>query len=629
MSALQKLLFHIGVSDDASGKMLGIQRAVDKTCSTAKTSFGGLTSALSGALSAGALSGMIGPARAFNKSVNEVASLGTDTTALDALQKASKQFVMSYGGDAAEIVSSAYDIKSAIAGLQGTELASFTVASATLAKATKADAGTITSYMGTMYGIFKQQADKMGKAEWVEQMAGRTALAVQMFKTTGMEMSAAFTALGANAQAAGISAQEQIAVLGMLQSTMGGSEAGTKYKAFLAGVGSAQKELGLKFTDKSGNMLGMDRILEKIRGKFGDTLSVKESDMLKKAFGSDEAVSLIKLMLTQTGDLKQNIADLGQVNNMDKAKEMAATMSGVWGRLSGSWQAVRISFGQRLLPTINKVVGKLADFVAYIHKCIEIAPGLTTKIGLVVVGLMLFGAVMGLVGAAFAFGKVVLMGFLVAGGPLIGLLGKLKMLLAFAKIAMWVLAFAGTYLAMVFKMMTAGALKFAAALLANPITWVVLGIMALVGAVVALVYYWSDLVTWFSNTSWGQGLITMFQDLRQWWNELTAGFSDGTWAQTLMGLLDTLMAPLRALGDGIGWIGEKLGIISGEGPKIEASGVGALAAPRQSQILPGGVAGQISNATNNNGRTVTVGAINIQAERVPSLEEMEEMCYGA
>ena len=139
----------------------------------------------------------------------------------------------------------------------------------------------------------------------------------------------------------------------------------------------------------------------------------------------------------------------------------------------------------------------------------------TTKIGLLAVGLTVVGAVLGLVGAAFAFGKVVLMGFLVAGGPLIGLLGKLKMLFVFVKTAVWVFAFAGTYLAMVFKMMAVGALKFGAALLANPITWVVLGIMALVGAVVALVYYWSDLVAWFSNTSWGQGLITMFQNLRQ------------------------------------------------------------------------------------------------------------------
>ncbi len=598
---LQKLLFYIGVSDEASGKLLGIQRAVDKTCGNAKKSFGGLSSALGGALSAGALTGMIGPARAFNKAVGEVRSLGTGQDALDALQKSAKLFVIQYGGSADEVVRSAYDIKSAIAGLQDTELASFTVASATLAKATKADTGTITAYMGTMYGIFKAQAEKMGKAQWVEQMAGRTALAVQMFKTTGAEMSSAFTALGANAQAAGIAAQEQLAVLGMLQSTMGGSEAGTKYKAFLAGVGNAQKELGLKFTDKSGNMLGMDKILEKIRGKFGDTLSVKESDQLKKAFGSDEAVSLIKLLLTQTGELKKNIADLGRVNNMDKAKEMALSMTSVWGRLSSAWDVVRISFGQRILPTINKVVGALVKFLAYIHKCIEIAPGLTTKIGLLAAGLTLFGAVLGLVGAFLSVAKLGFLGLKVAGSPLVSML----------------------------KMLTLGSLKFAAALLVNPITWVVLGIMALVGAVVALIYYWSDLVAWFSNTSWGQGLITMFQDLRQWWDNLTAGFTDGTWAQTLMGLLDAIMAPLRALGNGIGWVGEKLGLINGESPKIEASGIAALEAPRQPQALPGGVAGQISTATNNNGRTVTVGAINIQAERVPSLEEMEEMCYGA
>ncbi|MGV6994754.1 phage tail tape measure protein [Desulfovibrio sp. QI0430] len=626
MSALQKLLFHIGVSDDASGKMLGIQRAVDKTCSTAKTSFGGLTSALGGALSAGALSGMIGPARAFNKSVNEVASLGTDTTALDALQKASKQFVISFGGNAAEVVSSAYDIQSAISGLQGTELASFTVASATLARGVKSDAATITDYVGTMYGVWQAHADKMGKSQWVEQLAGRTALAVQMFKTNGGKWAESVSALGASATAKGISMEEQFSVLGNLQSTMGGGEAATKYNAFLTGALNAQEKLGIKFF-KNGKMLGMADILDKIKTKFGGKWDDKAMKAVKDAFGSDEAVKLIELLMGKTGKLRQDMSDLGQVNNMDKAQEMARTMSGVWGRLSGSWQAVRISFGQRLLPTINIVVGKLADFVAYIHKCIEIAPGLTTKIGLLAVGLTVVGAVLGLVGAAFVFGKMVLMGFLGPVLPLIGLLGKLKPLLTYIKMAVWVLAFVGKYLVMVFYAMTASALKFAAALLANPITWVVLGIMALVGAVVALVYYWSDLVAWFSNTSWGQGLITMFQDLRQWWNDLTASFTDGTWIQTLMGLLDTLMAPLRSLGDGIGWIGEKLGIISGEGPKIEASGVGALAAPRQSQILPGGVAGQISNATNNSGKTVTIGSITIQPQTMPSLDDFDGLGY--
>lgn len=625
MSALQKLMFAIGVSDQGSAKILGFQKAIDRTCRSVRQDFEGIKAGALSAAGAGmSLYQMVNPAVDFNRAVGEVRSLGTGEDALAYLQTSAKQFAVQYGGSAAEVVRSSYDIQSAIAGLEGKELGTFAMASATLAKGTKADAATITAYMGTMYGIYKQQADKMGRAQWVEQLAGRTAYAVQIFKTTGMEMSAAFTALGANAQAAGISAQEQMAVLGMLQSTMSGSEAGTKYKAFLAGVGSAQKELGLKFTDKSGNMLGMDTILEKIKGKFGDTLSVKESDQLKKAFGSDEAVSLIKLLLNDTTNLKKNIADIGRINNMDQAKKMAQSMTDVWARLGGAWDVVRITFAQRMLPTIEKVTDKIVGFLKYIQKCMDIAPGLTGKLGLIVVGAIALAGVMGILGLVVAANKLAFLGLTTIFGPLIGLLGKLKMLFVFVKAAVWVFAFAGTYLAMVFKMMAVGALKFGAALLANPITWVVLGIMALVGAVVALVYYWSDLVAWFSNTSWGQALITMFQDLRQWWNDLTASFTDGTWIQTLMGLLDTLMAPLRSLGDGIGWIGEKLGIISGEGPKIEASGVGALAAPRQSQILPGGVAGQISNATNNNGKTVTIGSITIQPQTVPSLEEMEE-----
>src|SRR5690606_188378 len=124
---------------------------------------------------------------------------------------------------------------SAIGGLVNGELAKFTEASNILAKGTKADAGTITAYMGTMYGIFQDQAIKMGKAEWVQMLTGQTAEAVRMFKTSGAEMSSAFTSLGANAQSAGIDMAEQMAVLGTLQATMSGSEAGTKYKSFLNG----------------------------------------------------------------------------------------------------------------------------------------------------------------------------------------------------------------------------------------------------------------------------------------------------------------------------------------------------------------------------------------------------------
>ncbi|MGU3846657.1 phage tail tape measure protein, partial [Vibrio diabolicus] len=94
---------------------------------------------------------------------------------------------------------------------------------------------------------------------------------VEMFKTTGASMSSAFTSIGANATSAGVAIEEQMAILGTLQSTMSGSEAGTKYKAFLAGVANAQDKLNLSFTDSQGQMLPMLDILEQLKVKYGDT----------------------------------------------------------------------------------------------------------------------------------------------------------------------------------------------------------------------------------------------------------------------------------------------------------------------------------------------------------------------
>ena len=73
-----------------------------------------------------------------------------------------------------------------------------------------------------------------------------------------------------------------MAILGKLQATMSGSEAGTKYKAFLMGVGNAQKELGMKFVDSQGKMLPVLQILEKLKKKYGALDKVVDSDLIKK-----------------------------------------------------------------------------------------------------------------------------------------------------------------------------------------------------------------------------------------------------------------------------------------------------------------------------------------------------------
>lgn len=583
-------MFAIGMRDEASGKMGKLRKAVTGMTETVHDQFLRVGTGAMGAYSqVQGIHQLVAPAIDLNRAIGEVASLDVDNSSLASLQVSAKQFAMDYGGSAADVVRASYDIQSAIAGLSGNELGSFSVASGVLARATKADVGVITSYMGTMYGIFKNKADQMGKAQWVEQLTGQTALAVQMFKTKGEEMSAAFTSVGANATAAGIDAAEQIAILGTLQSTMSGSEAGTKYKSFLAGVGNAQKSLGIKFTGADGNMLGMVEILDKIKGKFGETLDVAESDALKKAFGSDEAVSLIKQLMADSKGLAGNIDAIGKVQGMDKARAMAAKMTDVWHKGSGAVGVLAASFGQQLLPPLEKLVGKGVDVVKTLVRWIDIAPNLARWVGYGAITVMALAAVMGVLSAAIAVNKIAM---LALGGPIklvVSLFGLLRKFTLLQTAAQWL---------------------FNAALWANPMTWVVLGIIVLIAAVGALIY---------------------------WWDDLKAAFLDTSWGKAIMAVIDSLMAPFKALGDTWDWASQKLGFggstevttkaistaQAAELPKAPAT-LASISAPRASEVPVGGVLAGNSTLNRSNTRQTSIGSVTINSEQPMTPGQMNE-----
>jgi len=222
------LNFILKLTDQVSAPLGKVKMGFNELAEKGQDNIRQMGFGLAGMVGAGlAINESLQPALEMNRALGEVKSLGVAEDALQRLNDKALAFSVAYGANARDFVASAYDIQSAIAGLTGEQLSSFTNASNLLAKATKADAGTITSYVGTMYGIFKNQADAMGKAEWVENLTGQTALAVQMFKTTGKDMSDAFTSIGASATSAGIGLSEQVAILGTLQATMGGAEAGT------------------------------------------------------------------------------------------------------------------------------------------------------------------------------------------------------------------------------------------------------------------------------------------------------------------------------------------------------------------------------------------------------------------
>ncbi|HDX8356312.1 TPA: phage tail tape measure protein [Aeromonas hydrophila] len=555
MAWMEKLMMQVALVDQVTKPLAGINTQMDKVTKSGRQGWSnmamGATTVAAGVM---AIQSALGPAIEMDRALAEVASLDVQKEVLGALGREALKLSIQYGESATEIVRSSYDIQSAIAGLEGNELPAFTRASTTLAKATKADTATITNYMGTMYGIFEQQAKQMGKANWVEDLAGKTATAVQMFKTTGQGMADAFGAIGANATAAGISMDEQFAVLGQLQATMSGGEAGTKFKAFLAGVGGAQKALGLQFTDAAGNMLPVLTILDKLKAKYGETMSVAEGDELKKAFGSDEAVAMIKLLMTNTKGLATNINALANTHGMGKAEQMAAAMTDQWERVTQAWFAIRAAAFGVVLPAINAVVGVFADGATTVLRWTHLFPNLTKVVSyalLAIVGLsMVTGTWMLVAGVA----KLATLGLGIAWSVIMAPLNLLKAgLVAFRAIM----------------------LAVNIAMYANPVGLIIAGIVLLIGAVAAVIYYWDDLKQTLAD--WG-----VFDTVQAMIDGAAAG-----WASFMQLLAD--LSPFQLLGKAVDWLIDKLNMIPGV--NIELGSMPDLTmptmAPLTMPVMPG------------------------------------------
>lgn len=490
--SMDKLLMQVALIDQVTKPLRGITKQMTATANAGRQGMQNMASGGGALVASGfAIQAALMPAILMDRKLGEVKSLGVMDEDLKQLSGTALELSIQYGKSAVDVVNSAYDIKSAFGDINGDELSDITKSSAILAAATKADASTITNYMGTMYGIFKNSADEAGLSNWSQTVAGMTAKSVEMFKTTGAGMSSAFTSIGADATSSGIVMSEQMAILGTLQATMSGSEAGTKYRAFIGGVAKAQDALNLSFTDSQGKMLPMLDILGEIKGKYGDTFDEFESAELAKAFGTKEATGMIKLLMADTDGLARSIETLGQVQGMSKAEEMAAAMTDQWQRLEAVSFALRAAIFGAVLPSINAVVGSMVDGVSVIMVWLEDFPILTECLGYVAIAAISLGGVVGALSLAMGIGQLMSGGW----GLVMGTLGGIFKLLRIQMI-----------------LMTASTWLFNAALWANPMTWVVAVIVGLIAAVGAAIYYWDEIKASFGDTA----VFKMLSDMIDW-----------------------------------------------------------------------------------------------------------------
>lgn len=607
---MQSLEFIMSLIDRVSAPASKIAKTMDTVTTNVQSGYQKIGYGTAGLVGVGfALDRITRPVRELDNALREVKSLDVTNQVLTDLTKTSMQFSTTYGESATDFVRSSYDIQSAIAGLVGNELSTFTVASNILAKGTKADAATITSYVGTMYGIFQNSANEMGKGQWVEMLAGQTAAAVQIFKTTGTQMSAAFTSVGAQATTHGVAMNEQIAILGQLQATMSGSEAGTKYRAFLNNVGRAQNELGLTFTDSHGKMLPIVDILGKIQGKFGDIDTVAKSDMIKKAFGTDEAVALVKLLSADITGLSNGIETIGQQKGMEKAIMMAEAMRDPFAVAGKQIEAIQIAIGKALVPSLLPFLDLMGEGAKSIVRWTELFPNLTAFAGQAALGVFGLVAAISALSIAVGISKFLMVGWSVVWITLKGLFIASKFALLTMIPAVW---------------------GFTTALLANPITWIVLGITALIAALVAAVVYWDvwtgKLVQWGGQFMEFIGLFAVvdtvlaaFDKLPEWWTNF----------KNWLGTLD----PFAFVGDSLDWVIKKINLIPGinigdapEAPKtIEAP---ESITPNRLSGRRGGALNRISNATQNNQRSIGDVHIHNNGQPIDGQRLYDELAFA-
>lgn len=465
-------------------KLSVILNLIDNMTSPAKNIYGDImkTGTMLTGVGTQLAQALVSPVTASFDTKNAIAELSSlGVTELEMLENAAQNFSNTWAGTTkADFISAAYDIKSGIASLTDEGVAQYTEMAGLTAKATKANIATMTDLFATGYGIYKGFYTDLSDMEFAELFSAGISTSVKQFKTNGNEMAAAIQSLGASATNAQVPLEEQLSILGMLQATMSGSEAGTKYNAFLRSAAKGGEALGMSFVDANNQLLSMPEILDMLHGKFGDTLDAAEKMELQKAFGDSETIKLIDLMYGKVGELENNIVSMygslgqGTAATLEMADAINSSDPAKFEIMRQKIHNIGETISNAVTPNVMEYMDKMSGVVDKAGEWVSSHSGVVNVI---------FSILAGLAGFLMISGTVT---------TVIGLVGsQVTKWIGFANLAKKGI----TALIPVFKPLIASVWGFTSALLANPITWIVIGIIALIAAIVLLY----NKCEWFRN----------------------------------------------------------------------------------------------------------------------------------
>lgn len=498
------------------------------------------------------MKGLLDPALQMNEALQTASLQGVDDSVMKKVTQSAMDFSAQYGKSSVEFTKSALTIRKAISGVADNELPHLTTVTNTTAAALKTTSDEATAYMGQMFSQFSTYADQVGKNQFAEELAGK---AVYMSKTFGTSM-AEITGLMEGARAAGtnfgIGIDEQLAVLGELQRTLG-TEASGAYEGFMTGAADGAKKLGLSFVDASGKMNSMPEMLEKLHQKYGDNIdgNLKAQKEIDDAFG-DSAV-VVKQLYGDVDVLRKNITSLGGNDGLKRAREMADKLADPWERLMAIWTNVRIAVGMTLLPVITPLVNKIAEMGKTVQRWMTLFPNIAKWVGyiaMVIGNVAVAGAMMNIV---MGIGRFIWAGLVVIWKVSVAVLKLIPGVTWLANKAMVVwqatLKFLrGTLLALRMAAISAGA---GINLMSWPILLIIAAIALLGYGIYKLIQNWDEVKAAIQNTAvfkalaaavaWvGDMFSKVWDGIGKGWDKLCKWFTEFSLSDTFSAMGDSI-----------------------------------------------------------------------------------------
>ncbi|PHM48555.1 phage tail tape measure protein [Xenorhabdus miraniensis] len=492
------------------------------------------------------------PAVQMDDALKSASLQGMDSGVMAKIAKDSMTFSSQYGKSAIEFVKSATEINKAVQGLEQTELPQMTKIANTTAVALKTSSTDVANYMGKMFSMFSDHAESVGHLQFAEELSGKAVFMAQTFGTSMPEMTALLEGARKASTNFGVGIDEQLAVLGQLQSTLGG-DASKAYEAFLSVATGGAKSLGLSFVNASGQMLSMPEMLAQLQAKYGTSIegNLKAQAEIEAAFGGSAVV--VKALFNDVDVLNKNMAALGANDGMERTREMAAQMADPWERLQAIWENLHILIGLELLPVIKLLVNWLADTSQVLVRWLKLFPNIARWIGYIVLAIMNFSVVGAVANIVMGVSKFILVGVR-------GVMVVFTLIMKLGTAAVWlykaaIIAFSvalrilqGTLLVIRVAAMLAGV---AFSFMSWPILLIIAAIALLAYGIYKLIQNWDEIKAAIMNTAAFKVLAAsaewvgdVFGKVWNWiadgWNNLCNWFSNFSLVDTFSSMIDSV-----------------------------------------------------------------------------------------